>query len=102
MSVIRMSTRSRVEHFERAGAVLGDEHVVAVAPQDDRQQFAHRALIVDHEDARRRLRLATASPVWSSVVMFNSTPAAHSVAPGSVTSTWVPTPRCDVTCTAPP
>jgi hypothetical protein len=43
-----MSMRSR-------GAVLGDQDVVSIPAQHDRQQLAHRALIVHDQDARRCL-----------------------------------------------
>ena len=91
-----MSTRSRSSSFERAGAVLGDQHLVAIAPQHDRQQLPHRPLVVDDQDARADAAAVTGSSVWSSVVMFNSAyRRAHSSRRGSVTSTWVPTPRCE-------
>ena len=45
--------RLALEEVDRGAAVLGEQHLVALAPQHDRQQLAHRPLVVDDEDARR-------------------------------------------------
>ena len=51
-----------LEHFEPCGPVFGNQHVVAVAPEHDRQQLAHRSLVVDDEHPRGRLgRLGSGS-----------------------------------------
>ena len=95
-----------------ACAVLGDEHVVPVALQQDRQHLAHRALVVDDEDARG---LADGWRPRSVVTV----PAMSGVPPRSVgdrplvrgvgcrmrqrdLARCVPSPCCDVTWTSPP
>jgi hypothetical protein len=45
--------RLALEHRDRRAPVLGEQHFVALAAQHDRQQLAHRSLVVDHQDARR-------------------------------------------------
>ena len=44
--------RLPLDQGDRLAAVLGEEHVVALPLQDDRQQLAHRPLVVGDEDAR--------------------------------------------------
>ena len=51
MSEMSRSNGSRSSAATRLPAVLGQQHVVALAPQHDRQQLAHRPLVVDDEDA---------------------------------------------------
>ena len=53
MSEIRMSTGSFSSVAIARLAVFREQHLVAFAPQHDRQQLAHRPLVVDDEDARR-------------------------------------------------
>ena len=53
MSEISRSTRSLLEHVDRGAPALREQHFVPFAPQHDRQQFPHRSLIVDDEDAGR-------------------------------------------------
>ena len=45
--------RLALERVDRGAAVLGQQHLVALAAEHDRQQLAHRSLIVDDENARR-------------------------------------------------
>ena len=45
--------RLALEQVDRGAAVLGEQHLVALAAQHDRQQLPHRPLVVDDEDARR-------------------------------------------------
>ena len=54
MSEISRSTGSRSSAVDGRLAVLGEQHLVAFAPQHDRQQLAHRPLVVDDENAGRR------------------------------------------------
>ena len=48
--------RLALEQVDRRAAVLGEQHFVSLAAQHDRQQLAHRPLIVDDEDARADAR----------------------------------------------
>ena len=94
-----------LEDVDRRRAVLRDQHVVPVAPQHDRQQLAHRALVVDDENARGRVRRGRRVGLHvGRHDQFNSARALSraGIVSGRVTSTRVPTPRCDVTCTSPP
>ena len=50
MSEIRTIDRFALEELDRRVPVVGQQDVVAFAPQHDRQQFAHRQLIVDDEN----------------------------------------------------
>ncbi len=43
--------RLPLERLDGRAAVLGQQHVVAFAPKDNRQQLPHRPLIVHHQDA---------------------------------------------------
>ena len=45
--------RLALERLDGGAAVLGEQHLVAFAAEHDRQQLAHRPLIVDDEDAWR-------------------------------------------------
>ena len=47
-----------LQHLDRRAAVLGHEHVVAVAPQHDPKHVAQRRLVVDDQDARLTWRRA--------------------------------------------
>ena len=66
-----MSTGSRSSVLDRRAAVLGEQHLVALAPQHDRQQLPHRSLVVDDEDARRGARSAAARRCRPSAVVMS-------------------------------
>ena len=85
-----MSTGSLLERGDGALAVLGEQHLVALAPQHDGQQFAHRSLVVDDEDARRAA-FGGALPV-----RVRSCPSPPRAA-GRCTATVVPRPGCELT-----
>ena len=51
-----------LQRLDRHLAVGGEQHVVAVAPQHDRQQLAHRPLVVHDQHARHRRRRRSRSP----------------------------------------
>ena len=71
----------------RGAAVLGEQHLVALAPQHDRQQLAHRPLVVDDEDARggRRSAIGVAAVWRRSSVLTLSTGRALRRAPAART-----------------
>ena len=58
MSVSTTSTYSRPTQVARRDAVLGHQHLEAVALKQDAHPLAHRLFVVDDEDARRRRRRA--------------------------------------------
>ena len=89
MSEISRSTGSRSSSVDRRAAVLGEQHLVAFAPQHDRQQLAHRPLVVDDEDARARRSVAADSAgLWDRSAHVVTTARA-----GSRTDTVVPARR---------
>ncbi len=96
MSEISRSIGSFSSRAIAVAAVLGQQHVVALALQHDRQQFPHRPLIVDHENPgappiggqRGRLGIGLTHVVTSALA-------------GSRTDTVVPSPRRELTWISP-
>ena len=81
MSEISRSIGSRSSSVDRRAAVLGEQHVVAFAPQHDRQQLPHRPLVVDDEDARAAAARWSAAAAWVAVCVMSSPPRAPAGAP---------------------
>ena len=96
MSEISRSTGSRSSSLDRRAAVLGEQHLVAFAPQHDRQQLAHRSLVVDDEDARRAAIGRRARSAFGGGAHAVTTARA-----GRRTDTVVPAPGCELTWISP-
>jgi hypothetical protein len=87
--------RFALEQADGGAAVLGEQHIVAFAPQHDGQQLAHRALIVDHENAWR-------PPIGGRNDGFSSTGhEATTARAGRRTEMVVPAPGCEATRISP-
>ena len=74
-------------------AVLGEQHLVALAAQHDRQQLAHRPLVVDDENARAR---GDRQEPWGRDASVTGHVVTTARA-GRRTDTVVPAPGCELT-----
>ncbi len=87
--------RFAFERVDGSTSALGEQHLVSLAPQHDREQLAHRPLIVHHQDAWR-------TAIGRSRRRFGSCGHVSAVArAGSRTDTVVPTPGCELTWISP-
>ena len=116
----------RFEIGYRRSAVFGQRHIVTFAPQDDRQQLAHRSLVVHDEELRTGSRFRVPGSgfglygsgfvvrefsvqrqvEFSSFSLLRSSLHAHAVAAtaltGSLTVIVVPRPGVELTLISPP
>jgi hypothetical protein len=89
--------RLTLQRIDCRTAVVRQHDLVAFPPQDNRQQFAHRSLIVDHENARR-------SADGRRRGRFTDVGCAHLVTTsrtGRLTETVVPVPCRELTWISP-
>ena len=84
--------RLALEQIDGRAAVVGEQHLVAFAPQHDRQELPHRPLIVHDENARRPAVGGRGDRLRGRA---HDTTAA--VRAGSRTDTVVPAPGCELT-----
>ena len=84
-----------LEQVDGGAAVLGQEHLVPLASQHDRQQLAHRALIVDDEDA------GGAAIGRRDGGLRDRVHDASTARAGRRTETVVPLPGCELTWISP-
>ena len=84
--------RLALEEIDCRAAVVGQQHFVPFATQDDRQEFPHRSLVVDDEDARR-----TAFGRRLQRLGGGAHDATALVRAGRRTDTVVPAPGCELT-----
>ena len=86
--------RFLLERGDRALAVLGEQHLVALAPQEDGEHLPHRSLVVHDEDARGT---AFGGDFWDGRAGVHVAHAVTAARAGRWTATVVPWPGCELT-----